>query len=596
MKNILPFVIYLLSCSSVFSQNCVNMYNFDDTDCTMFATSTPVDVATLTGDCLDTYNNAVAVKNAINGCPILNVNFTTINVDCGTYYPAYSGITCNSVQNNGNEFDIDAHLLIGTGFGTVDVIAHELGHAYLINYLDYNLTPPYSSHETYALHEGLSDVIAIYIESKIEGPTDWILGEGTGIVRQLDIDTCYYPRHNAPFSSPHTSGLAIGHLFYLLSDVFGFDNAMQIYVDVIQTMPSDSEFIDFFNALLDEVTANYPNDVDATLAALNEISCISFVCTGVGDEACAEFNNHTNNNGWTFSPECTDGDGGPFVVTASKGGNSTQMIVTLPECDDNDCEFDVEAPTVEIRCNDQNGLACLFVNGQWFHNQSATYMYCPSWVSCYDYSRAGDTVHYTLCEWGTGSNCETGEGCCWDYELVIPDCNADCPEPTVTVECFGNNACLMVNGLAVPNHIWGSSLRTCANTNLRSTLVYDIYLINNPSCRFADVIDLPDCSGSGGRNKIIPHSMFDSKQHQISKDEFKVFPNPAKHEITVAFDAPFDGLYQFIDLSGKIVKSGNIQSSKENIGIDELPDGMYYLILEDLESEGNRMEQKIIKI
>ena len=121
-------------------------------------------------------------------------------------------------------------------------------------------------------------------------------------------------------------------------------------------------------------------------------------------------------------------------------------------------------------------------------------MYCPSHVSCFDNSWAGETVYYTLCEWGTNSNCETGEGCCWDYELVVPDCSEDCIEPTITFECIEGQTCLLVNGLSVPNHIWGTNRPPCVTG---VGIFYNVFKIDNPSCNFQDIIRVPDCSLGG---------------------------------------------------------------------------------------------------
>jgi hypothetical protein len=120
--------------------------------------------------------------------------------------------------------------------------------------------------------------------------------------------------------------------------------------------------------------------------------------------------------------------------------------------DENECPDGTIAPEVDILCSDL-GVPCLFVNGMFnAEYPSAPYDICPvPNVSCFLNAQAGDTLTYTFCEWGTDSDCNTGEGCCWEYNLVVPECNG-CPAgttpPVVDLVCNEDGlACLMVDGI-----------------------------------------------------------------------------------------------------------------------------------------------------
>ena len=93
--------------------------------------------------------------------------------------------------------------------------------------------------------------------------------------------------------------------------------------------------------------------------------------------------------------------------------------LVVPEC--NGCPAGTTPPVVDLVCN-EDGLACLMVDGI-FNNDypSAPYNVCPN-ISCIDESFAGRPITFTFCEWGTNSDCSTGEGCCWEYDFIIPGC------------------------------------------------------------------------------------------------------------------------------------------------------------------------------
>ena len=57
--------------------------------------------------------------------------------------------------------------------------------------------------------------------------------------------------------------------------------------------------------------------------------------------------------------------------------------------------------------------------------------------------------------------------------------------------------------------------------------------------------------------------------------EFSVFPNPADDYIMISVDQPKD--FTISDIFGKIVLTGTISSDNQQISIENLPDGMYFV-------------------
>ena len=66
-----------------------------------------------------------------------------------------------------------------------------------------------------------------------------------------------------------------------------------------------------------------------------------------------------------------------------------------------------------------------------------------------------------------------------------------------------------------------------------------------------------------------------------NKMEFNIYPNPSRTNFTVKTN-DFSGNmnYQLIDLQGKIIKTGIVESNVQNIRISQLPRGSYVLIIE----------------
>lgn len=119
--------------------------------------------------------------------------------------PNSNDIMVGTLNNNPN----------GANFALFDVIAHELGHHVISNYIDYD-----AAYQNAVVHEGLADIIADYIENWIlPGGTDWIMGNDDGDIKdEIDRDHTQLYCFDPLTSSAHKSSKAIGHWFYAITN------------------------------------------------------------------------------------------------------------------------------------------------------------------------------------------------------------------------------------------------------------------------------------------------------------------------------------------------------------------------------------------
>ena len=140
---------------------------------------------------------------------------------------------------------------------TFDIVAHELAHCFLFEFLAYG-NPLKSA----TLHEGIADIFSQYIERYLPGPengnrpdneTDWILGGDQTLLaeewldRDLSKHVCLDDIENSEEDNrPHRRGLVIGHWFYsivngIIEDdipALGMETAIDILIWSLDNMPS----------------------------------------------------------------------------------------------------------------------------------------------------------------------------------------------------------------------------------------------------------------------------------------------------------------------------------------------------------------------
>lgn len=77
----------------------------------------------------------------------------------------------------------------------------------------------------------------------------------------------------------------------------------------------------------------------------------------------------------------------------------------------------------------------------------------------------------------------------------------------------------------------------------------------------------------------------------LSPNEYIVYPNPAKNQITIHSLFQDSNIYEITNCNGIVVDHGTMQSSKSEISIRTLPNGIYFITIYH---EGNVLNNKFI--
>jgi Thermolysin metallopeptidase, alpha-helical domain/Fungalysin/Thermolysin Propeptide Motif len=219
--------------------------------------------------------------------------FTGINIVWDSVEVAY----CDSYLDNAKAFDDEqrnntkARIKIGklsTGnvpLALFDVIAHEMTHCYLHDYF------LYESNDNQILHEAISDMIATYVESVIQGFVDWEIGDDVTAVKTFvnrDLSNVTYPCVTTVPNSVdvYLKGDPLRHWFYLITTgdsqlgipALGIEKATKIVAEASATLSGkDLDYVDFMYAINSIVGNEYgPCSVEgrAVRKAFEEI-CLS---------------------------------------------------------------------------------------------------------------------------------------------------------------------------------------------------------------------------------------------------------------------------------------------------------------------------------
>ncbi|MEY3242165.1 MAG: hypothetical protein RIR11_3604 [Bacteroidota bacterium] len=180
----------------------------------------------------------------------------------------------------------------GRPFSLFDLVAHELGHTYLNQFLNYTNTGNQS------LHEGISDIIGTYIESQIQGNVDWVMfddepliGNDQNIIRNL-ADPQFDCLTTAP-AQQHSRGQPIGHWYFLISQgsqangipALGLLPALNILLEALPQIDVNSDYSDLMEATMNIVEDQFGRCSNEFLAVARawEAICVptGFAVNGV---------------------------------------------------------------------------------------------------------------------------------------------------------------------------------------------------------------------------------------------------------------------------------------------------------------------------
>jgi Thermolysin metallopeptidase, alpha-helical domain len=210
----------------------------------------------------------------------IDIDFETVNVaDCGeeTAFSLRGSTMENAFVALGN--------LDGSTTAIFDVIAHELGHTYLNQFLNY------TDINNATLHEGISDIIGTFIESlvPINQGVDWIMGDDEpnvanhpGVRRDLEN-----PRFDCVTTAPneqHERGLPLGHWYFLVSQgdqtagipAIGMNSALNILLESLNLIGRNSGYQELMQATLTTVQEQFGRCSNEFLAVARawELICV----------------------------------------------------------------------------------------------------------------------------------------------------------------------------------------------------------------------------------------------------------------------------------------------------------------------------------
>jgi len=521
-------------------------------------------------------------SEVVSAFDCLGLQFDNVNVDCNSQGSAACALACSTMD--------DAYINIGSfsdgqTVATYDVVAHELTHVFLFEHLAY--TDPTGNA---ALHEGIADIVGTYIEAKISG-IDWIIGDDVtplqfSLDRNLSKEACF----DENTDSQHTNGLTFGHWYFLMSqgnedlgiEAIGLDEAVNIILEALEIIGPNADYVEMSSAILEHIALAYGRCTNVFSSAISawRTVCIepnlpqeligpeslSFDCVDSGN-ACALVNdgNLPSIFNYTVEPSCIQSPNG-----------TTIPLVTVRSTIDPSCTWTYENVQVDA-CNDAcpgvmpevsfvcygNGLgACALINGR--EPRNSRWDIFPKCV----YTSLGQEINYTLV-WKKDRSCQVMSS------TILPDCS--CQEPEIEMECsiFGE-ACLLIDGQAVPNEEWGIEGSSCVTSDEEGYYYYRIINREDPDCTFEGLVRKPDCNPKvvADRVNLIQRTNEDSSN--LNSDP-TVFPNPVADILTVKFDDDHTGVLELIDTQGQLISIINFEGSQKMIDVSNLDAGFYFI-------------------
>lgn len=182
----------------------------------------------------------------------------------------YDVIHCGADMDNPNataltppngdfrQFYIAVGKFQGTGMGFYDIIGHELAHCYMT---------PFGIPFGGAVDEGIADMVGTYLESVIQGSTDWLMGDTKAVIaynllRERDLSNPEYDcvddvRTNTGITV-YQRGEPMKYWFYLISEgdfgkdipKIGIKTATKIVLDAVALLGSGAFYEELRDATL----------------------------------------------------------------------------------------------------------------------------------------------------------------------------------------------------------------------------------------------------------------------------------------------------------------------------------------------------------
>jgi Zn-dependent metalloprotease len=174
----------------------------------------------------------------------------------------------------------------GSTTAIFDVIAHELGHTYLNQFLGYSST---GGNRT--LHEGISDILGTYIESLVpsNNGVDWVMGDDEPNVANCtcvdrDFENPRFSCLTTATFEHHERGMVLGHWFYLISKgrqsnsipAIGLQKSLDILLESLTLLGENAGPQELMQSTLTTVLDKYGRCSDEFLAIARawELICV----------------------------------------------------------------------------------------------------------------------------------------------------------------------------------------------------------------------------------------------------------------------------------------------------------------------------------
>ncbi len=186
----------------------------------------------------------------------LGIEFTDAHVG---WQPLFNNARSNSPGIPSTRSEHLFGIIGGASTVEYDVIAHELGHTILREFISS------AQIQGGSLHEAISDMFGTYIESKLTG-LDWVMGDDMPLViRDLENTSLNCFTNISGLTSVHSRGEALGHWFFLCVNgdantnipPMDIDEVMALVVEALPNLGNNPDYPDLMEVIMDLAESLY---------------------------------------------------------------------------------------------------------------------------------------------------------------------------------------------------------------------------------------------------------------------------------------------------------------------------------------------------